>query len=321
MWQRFLPYIQAVLDRRGGAEEAEKLVRELLLECKSHPKSLEAEPRIVDLAARLRHHDVIGTAAREVLAATPREQALAVIARYPYEPVLPRAALPERRDFLARYLDGERSVWNEIVEHALAVVQNDDLREEAHAVAAEIMRRARHNADVVRAALKEAGASLAAEAAPANDLDFARVVGATGPLPIALYSYWKGVGSIALAPAGECAITVDGAQLATLDPLEIWGAREVQSQLVRYELRIAASHREIVGPLALELGRDITVELPATSPADAVDPRIHHARHRLRFVEYLRHSFRWGGFWGLEIPHRTDAVEVAARLRRDLVDL
>jgi hypothetical protein len=328
MWQSFLPYIQAVLDRRGDAEEAERIVCELFRACIEDVGSLEAEPRIVELAARLRHHDAVGEAARAVLAVTPHDQAIAVIERYPYDPVLPRAALPEKRDFLARYLAGERGVWNELVEQALAVVQHDELREEAHAVAVEIMKRVRHNADVVRETLAAAGARVPAEAPPASERELAQfapagaiVATALGPLPLALDAFWLIVGSLALAPAGPCALDTGGLVLAALEPLAIRGAREASDQLAHYEQRVAASHREIVGPLELELAEGSTVvHLPPPTPADAIDPRVHRGRHKLRFVEYLRHSFRWGGFWGLEIPHDPAATRLGERLRAGLID-
>jgi hypothetical protein len=120
-----------------------------------------------------------------------------------------------------------------------------------------------------------------------------------------------------------------------------------------YVAEVAASHREIVGPYLAELSRDFlhkqniaggppySIELPAPTPADAIDPRVLFARHRVRFVEYLRHCFRWGGFCILEVAHRPldhidlndrvafrgvtgDRDEAAgrllARLRADLVD-
>jgi hypothetical protein len=222
-------------------------------------------------------------------------------------------------------------VWNELVEQALAIGQHADLCEEAHAVARELMKRVRQNADAVRATLREAGVALPAEEPPAGDAELARLA-ALGPLPIALEACWRIVGSIALVPAAGA--TADGGlQLAALDPLEVRGARAAAPEVDHYERRVAASHREIVGPLPLELARSAAakrgevggqpsvVELPPPTAADAVDPRVHRARHRLRFVEYLRHSFRWGGFWVLEVAHRGEAAEhLLARLREHLVD-
>jgi len=313
-----------VLDRRATTPAEEKVVRRLLDACYGSaprrtfdPDPFIVEPRLIDLAARLRHLEQFTMIARLVLSAVPLAQAVAAIERYPHEPVQPRAALPERADFLARYLAGERSVWNETVEHALAVVQHDELRAEVQMVAHELMKRVRHNADAVRATLREAGAQLPEEEPPASDAELARAREVIGPLPIALEAFWREVGSVNLRPGGASGLDVDGISLRhTIDPLEVRGPRELARQLAAYEQRVAASHREIVGPLAL--GLPYVVELPPSDAADAIDPRVHYARHRLRLVEYLRHCFRWGGFWALE--GNAAAAAMVARLRANLVD-
>ncbi|HEY1559138.1 MAG TPA: HEAT repeat domain-containing protein [Kofleriaceae bacterium] len=369
VWSRFLGPIQAVLDRRTDSPDEERIVAKLLYVCHggSEPRQiapgqdpLVVEPRLVDLAARLRHHELIGHYARRALSVVPREEAIAAIERYPHDPVLPRVAAPERRDYLARYLGGERGVWNELVEQAVAVVQHDELRAEAQAVAHELMKRVRHNADVVRGVLQAAGAQLAREEPAADDDALCLVAARFGPLPIALDAFWRVVGSIALVPGGAdmysygpCALEADGLALVALDPLEIAGVADQRYGMDGYVAEVAASHREIVGPYLAELSRDFlhkqnisggppySIELPAPTPADAIDPRVLFARHRVRFVEYLRHCFRWGGFCILEVAHRPldhidlndrvafrgvtgDRDEAAgrllARLRADLVD-
>ena len=311
LWQRFLPYVQSVLDRKSDGAAAEHLVRALFRgSAEARPSPLVAEQRLVDLAARLRRHDGVGRDARALLAAAPLALAIAAVERYPFEPVLPRVPMPEPRDFLARYRKGQRGVWNELVENALAVAQHAELRDEAREVAGELMKRVRHNADVVRSVLRDAGATLADECAPAGDEELARVGELAGPLPLALDAFWRVVGSIALAAPPE----TDGAALV------VHGTRELGSALDRHERAIAASHREIVGPLALDvIAPAATIELPPPTPADAVDPRVHGGRHRLRFVEYLRFAFRWGGLPDLEDSHRQRAA-LLAKLRADLQD-
>lgn len=309
LWQRFLPYVQIVLDRRTDGAVAERLVRALFRGCcEARPSPLLAEPRIVDLAARLRRHDGVGADARALLATAPHSLAVVAVERYPYEPVLPRVPMPEQRDFLARYVGGDRSVWNELVENALAIAQHAELRDETRAVAVELMKRVRHNADAVRAVLREAGATLDDERPPAADAELERLASLAGPVPLALDAFWRVVGSVTLAPAGAgaaCALEADGISLAALGPLVVHGTQELGRVLDRHERDIAASHREIVGPLALEIvAPAVTVDLPPPTPADAVDPRVQNGRHRLRFVEYLRFAFRWGGFAVLEVARR-----------------
>lgn len=317
LWQRFLPHVQAVLDRNADSAAAERIVRALFHGCgEARPSPLVAEPRLVDLAARLRHHDTIGASARALLASAPHDLAVAAVERYPYEPVLPRVAMPEPCDFLARYTAGDRTVWNELVEHAVAIAQHPELRDEARAVAGELMKRVRHNTDAVRATLREAGAQIADEEPAGGDIQLE----AFGPLPLALDAFWRETGSIALAPVG--AFSIHGFELGGLEPLAVLGVRAVASQLDAYARAVAESHPEIVGPLALAFapGSPASIELPPPTPADAVDPRVHHGRHRVRFVEYLRHAFRWGGFDGL-VGHRGDAAErLRAQLRANLVD-
>jgi hypothetical protein len=323
LWQRFLPHVQMVLDRKTDAAAAERIVRALFRGCcEARPSPLVAEPRLVDLAARLRHNDTVGAAARSLLAAAPHDDAVAAVERYPHDPVLPRVPMPERGDFLKRYLGGERSVWNELVEHAIAVAQHDELRDEAGAVATELMKRVRHNADAVRTTLRDAGAELRDEAGPAKDADLARVMTLAGPLPIALDAFWRVVGSIALIPSPACSLASDGLELVELEPLVVRGAHEFDEQAAAHERLVAATHREIVGPFQLVFmpGSPSSIDLPPPTPADAVDPRVHHGKYRVRFVEYLRHAFRWGGFDGL-VGHRDEAgQQLRAKLRANLVD-
>src|SRR4029077_1523543 len=84
LWPRFLPHIQAVLDRRSETPIDEAIVAKLLYVCHGgetprtvDPDPLVAEPRLLDLAARLRRHRVVGAAARLALEAAPRGPALA----------------------------------------------------------------------------------------------------------------------------------------------------------------------------------------------------------------------------------------------------
>ena len=121
-----------------------------------------------------------------------------------------------------------------------------------------------------------------------------------------------------------------------------------------HEEEIAASHRELVGPLKLELSADFlhkqnisggpphAIRLPPETAADAVDPPLLYTRYRRRLVDYLRLAFRYGGFPGLFVAHlppeeiglndqipfkhvkgswKDAADRLLARLRRDLLEL
>lgn len=260
LWHRFLPHIQAVLDRRSDTPTDEAIVAKLLYVCHGEPEPLVTEPRLLDLAARLRRHRVVGAAARMALEAAPRGAALAAIERYPYEPpLLARMPPPERRDYVARYRAGEHAVWDELVEHALAVAQHADLRLEAYAVACELMTRVR--------------ASLAVEARPAGDTELAPLTTRFGRLPIALEALWRIVGSIDLRPAAA---------------LSIAGADTLARALTAYDDRVDASHVEIVGPFEVAICPPGSIELPARDPTAAIDPDLDGLPHGARLVGHLR---------------------------------
>ncbi len=368
-WARFAAQIVAVRAGTGDAV-ATRLVHLVLHQ--SHggktPRRvapardpLLREPRLVELAAELRHVPGLDEPARRVLGAIPLPDARVAIARHPRLTALAPAVLPARRDFLARYASGEYAVWDELVALGPAIAQHAELRVEAAAVAATLMRRVRANADALRATLREAGARLAAETAFDAEIH-ARVVALTGPLPLALDAFWRVVGSLALVPGdaeridyGTCDLqTADGIALIALDPLEIEGTVETAEGLAQYAADVAASDVEIVGPFSLQFAPDYlhkqnisggppyTIQLPPPTPADAVDPRVLHERGRGRLVEYLRRGFRFGGFPLLEVaarpledislnhriafqtvrgPWGAAADKLLARLRANLVEL
>lgn len=368
-WARYAPQIAAVRAGTGDAI-ATRLVHLVLHQ--SHggktPRRvaperdpLLREPRLVELAAELRHVPGFDEPARRVLGAIPLPDALAAIARHPRAVAVAPAMVPARRDFLARYTSGEYAAWDELVALGPAIAQHADLRAEAAAVATALMRRVRANADAIRATLHAAGARLAAETAFDAEIH-ARVVALTGPLPVALDAFWRVVGSLALVPGdtervdyGPCDLqTADGIALIALDPLEIEGTAETAAALAHYAAEVATSDIEIVGPFSLQLAPDYlhkqnisggppyTIQLPPPTPADAVDPRVLHERGRGRLVEYLRHGFRFGGFPLLEVagrplddislnhriafqhvrgPWGAAAEKLLARLRADLVEL
>jgi HEAT repeat protein len=326
-WQRFAPHVEPVLAGTASLDD-EQIVATLLHRChggstprRLDPDPLVVEPRFVDLAARLRRHPQIGSTARRVLDAVPREVAFAAIEANPIAPPpLAAAALPARRDFVARYLAGEHAVWAELVGQANAIAQHPELRAEAYAVAVEIMKRARHNIDAIRTTLRESGAHVADDEPPPSDAMLARVAELGGPLPIALEAFWRVVGAASLVPGdsnrydyGDCALEADGLSLIALDPLEL--GSDMTWCLDNYTSELEGSHREIVGPLALELSPDFLhkqnisggpphiVFLPVREPADAVDPPLRYTRYRTRFVDYLRVAFRYGGFPGIDVAH------------------
>lgn len=364
-WTRFAPHLTPLLDGAGTMTNDVVVTRLFhVLDGGVRPRRtapeqdpLHVEPRFVEAAARLRHHAAVGSSARSLLELLSRERQHELVARYPRPAWIRAPALiPSRRDFLARYEGGEHSAWDDLVRHAGAIAEHVDLAEEARAVAHSLMLRVLRNRDALRAVLTSAGASLGAEARPAENADLARLIAMVGPLPLALEAFWKVVGSIDLLPAadydyGPCTLEDDGLSLIALDPLSICGA-DVGWMLDEYEERVAGSHVEIVGPLRVDFAPDFlhkqnisggapyAVELPPPSPAGAVDPDVLDERHATTLVGYLRACMDWGGFSLLEVaarplnavglnermafegvrgPWRAASERLRARLCRDLV--
>jgi hypothetical protein len=269
-WRRFAPHIQAVLGDQAAASDA-TIVASLLYVLSTEPEWLAGEPRVVDLAARLRAYPRLGEWARSVLEAVPLAQAIAAVERYPRRaPRVTRGPLPSRRDMVARYCDGEHEVWEQLVGHAAAISLHPDMREEACAVAAEVMARAANAADAIDVAREPECAE--------RDAAIARLAALVGPLPISVAACMH-VGGIALPGTAMLVRLLDG-----------------------YDRRIAASHREIVGPLELPVASALgptlayayAIELPALALADAVDPVVRGTGVRL--VDHLRALLRHAAF-------------------------
>lgn len=330
---------------------------------KLDPDPLVVDPRWIDLAASRRRDPYVGGAARAVLSALPREVQHAAIARHPIS-IAPNAPaiIPSPRDWIARYRAGEHAVWREVSRHADAVAQHSDLRAEALALATEIMQRVRANRDAVRATLIASGAQLGPEAPPATDADLARLIAITGPLPIAIEAFYRTVGSILLVPGGAApdryhygpsTLEADGISLIALDPLESSPVTDLDHQLDDYTHRCAESHPDVVGPFRAEIAPDflhkqdisgggpLAFDLPPADPVEAIDPWLLHDHFDTRFVPYLRHAFKFGGFPLLQVASwprdkislnfriafenvsggwAAAADTLLARLRADLVD-
>jgi hypothetical protein len=179
------------------------------------------------------------------------------------------------------------------------------------------MRRVRQNADAVRATLKEAGARLADERAPATSAETQRLVANTGPLPVALAAFWKVVGSIDLLPPysregdygyGECSLEDEGISLIALDPLSVDGV-DADTMVDCYEELHADSDEGDDVPLLVYTlapdylhkqnisgGSPYEIELPPLNVFDALDPDVLNGAPDATLVSYLRHCFEWGGF-------------------------
>jgi len=329
-WARFGAHIEAVRAGTGSARD-ERIVGHLLYAAhggmtprRLAPDPVTVEPRLVELAAELCRHRQLGDSARMLLADIPRELALAAVRRpRPAAPPPPPAPRPSRRDFLTRYRAGELAVWGELVAHAGAIAEHADLHAEATAVARELMRRVRHNTDVVRATLTASGARVTDDDAPATAVDLAPLVARCGRLPIAFAAMLEVAGSLRLVPAGDdrydygtSSLERDGIRLLELDPLELDGLDVIGYAIDDHDQRLEGSHPDIVGPLVLDLAPDYlhkqnvsggppySIALPPDTLAGTVDPELWYQRYGTTLVDYLRYVFRWGGFPGLDVAYR-----------------
>lgn len=235
-------------------------------------------------------------------------------------------------DFLSRYRGGQfQEVWREFSKLPMA---DDALRLEAEAVADETMKRVARNADIVAQQLANAGwEALTGElrnAPEADDQKFiASVEALTGaPIPISLASFWKIVGGIDFVwnyevdryPPDLC----ESVDLVEADPLYI---SPVRHSLYHLELWFEQPPDRAAGePWFLDLAPDYLhkanisggAAYGAELPVHWADFTFANERHNLKFIDYLRLAFRWGGFPGLD--EKTGA-DVNAFVKAMTIDL
>lgn len=227
----------------------------------------------------------------------------------------PPPKLPGSTDYLKRYKDGEcKAVWSELVQLGDAVM-GEPLRTEALEVARETMSRARRNIEKIVNRLEGLGYRFGNEPSdplPAKD---ARVfMGAPanasqlinqleeelrGPLPLSLRAFYEQVGSVSLIGSHELLNPpYRGQDLA--DPLLLFGIEDLIEQLDE----IPPEEREDEAELTIAPD-DLTKADVSGSfyyvylPFAAADFAFNHFRDG-GFVDYLRLTFKWGGFPGWE---------------------
>jgi hypothetical protein len=203
-----------------------------------------------------------------------------------------------------QYRDGKcEEVWDKL--YSLKDLVNDDrYLPDARAVAAETMKRARHNVELILARLDKLGYKFALPRGtvfsppPANvDEELARVQEEVGTFPLSLEAWYEHVGCVSFVGDHPTLsshfheIKVDGVrQTVNAMPLEVLP--------LDYAERSFAENRENQPnepPLFLiscPIDDYEGIEVP-NEGADGI-----YTLTGDRFVEYLRLSFRWGGFPG-----------------------
>jgi hypothetical protein len=282
------------------------------------PSWLKQDPRWLDLCAGLRNHDVFGRSARAVLRhADPDDTAAALHRARRGEP--PRR-VQRRTTRVGSLLDGYKSgafeaVWREI--RSLGDIDGD-LRAEVLDVAEETMRRVARNADVITERLRALGwralmGKLRTLPSADDAKQFDRIESITGgPLPPSLRAFWTIAGGIDWVWDYKCGqpppeLGVD-LPIDEMDPLCVDPAGVVGYLLEEWEEQRKQPDPDLVDPFRLSLAPDYlhkanisggapyTIELPFFG----ADPLFAYERHELPFVDYLRLSFSWAGFPGLD---------------------
>jgi len=283
------------------------------------PDWLRNDPRWLDLCARLRRDGIFGPLARRILReAAPTAQAAALDRARRAEPLLTPIVTRTHcaGDLVARYRSGAfEAVWEEIKSHSRI---DGEFREEVLEVAAEMMSRVARNADLLSERLRAAGWTAFTgnlRTRPYSDRVkiFERIESLTeGPVPPSLRAFWSIVGGIDwvwdyIKDEARPDLGV-GLPMDEMDPLYVDDASAVNHVFEYWEAQRNQPDPDLVDPFVLDLAPDhyhkanisggapYAVELPFFG----VDPPFANEAHRLSFVDYLRLSFRWAGFPGLE---------------------
>jgi hypothetical protein len=300
---------------------------------KRAPGWLREDRRWLELCVRFRHHETLGTAARQVLRYVEPDPFLAMLAVVQKTEV-PRIVVPRTApvgNLVSRYRQGEhQAVWQELRQFPAIA---DDMRQEALAVALETMQRVAHNLDLLAQRLEGQGwltlTGKLRSSLDANDVQLiARIERLTqGPIPPSLVAFWQVVGAVDLVwdynNEEEPPDLLPGFQLDSLDPLFVDRPSGFSYQFQDWEHDVAMTHPELLDPFSLALAPDdlhkanISGGAPygVDLPFAGADPVCENERHGLPFVDYLRLSLRWAGFPGLE-THASDAriSDLVARL-------
>jgi hypothetical protein len=239
-------------------------------------------------------------------------------------------------DALSRYQAGDMlGVWAELV--ALGPLAPNDYAV-AETVATETMRRVRRNAERIFAKLVDIGIGdslRASNVGPPADVDerIARCEAkAETRLPVSIAAALRHVGEVCwteFMPGGTLEVPRRPTEFSSfryLDPLVIRGVASVQEELDLWFAREQSIRLELREPPRVTIPDDYLKDNVSGDAyvlylhEPAADVRLHGERHCLHFVDYLRASFRWGGFLGLEtVPELpAEARKLLAHLTSDL---
>jgi hypothetical protein len=300
------------------------------------PSWLKQDLRWLDLCAHLRRDPVFGEVARDVLRYADASDMNAALARA--RQTEPAKTIEHRTkragDLAMRYRAGAfEVVWREIR------AQGDiggDFRAEVLEVAEETMRRVARNADVITERLRTVGwralmGKLRTPPSVDDAKQFERIESVTeGPLPPSLRAFWTIVGGIDWVWDYKCDQPLPelgvGLPMDEMDPLCV-DAPGVVEEIEEWEEQRRQPDPDLVDPFRLSLAPDYLHKANISGgapyaivlPFSGADPVFAYERHELPFVDYLRLSFRWAGFPGLdEHADREDVQSFISRFGEGL---
>jgi hypothetical protein len=258
--------------------------------------------------------------------------------------------------YLDRYLAGEyEQVWGELTQLG-EQIGSGALHADAHAVARETMRRARHNVELLIPRLQQAGyvfgfgalglegtlpsfaQAYRAFAPPPADIgsQLDALEQRAGGLPLSLVAWYEAIGEVNLVgrPPASWAVlpyALDPVQVHPLALVVEFYEEWLKEQASSFALPAEEKDADEVAYFSqgrLELMLDVDTKLGYSGlggyevlvPSVAADAPLLGHPQRLSFVRYVRLSCRWGGFPGLAFE-RTRPEEVVQDLTRGLLPL
>jgi hypothetical protein len=277
------------------------------------PRWLRDDERWIALCTRLRSDETFGEAARQVLRYQPKARVKSALARESKAPPVAVALRRRVEPWLVRYQAGEFiSVWDEIAN--LGAIPEPEIRDEAQAVADEMMGRVAAAIAEIRERLNSLGYPLRPQSDVDRDIEerlneLERVAG--GRVPVSFASFWRIVGGINLAPIEDAEwpswMPSDQRWQTRLDPLVIDPLSEAWYSVEEW-LEDRSEHlAEVVGPLELAIAPDALHKVNVSGgppyavrlPDQAADAPIRNLAGAPHLVPYLRVAIERGGFPGM----------------------
>jgi hypothetical protein len=212
--------------------------------------------------------------------------------------------------YFGRYQNGEyEQVWAELVSLG-SQVRNEPLLTDALNVARETMRRAKHNVQILHERLQKLGYRFnephEALVPPESDAaqKIAKLENELGVLPLSLRAWYEVAGAVnfsgtypKLCSHSELDFaSVDDKQILS-DPVWVWSIDMILKEGIYWGNDSVLISPDIYHKSAVSGSSPYIMSIPNV----AADGILLNEWHETTFVNYLRISFRWGGFPGFDL--------------------